>query len=197
MARALTTDIRGAREVIDKLRAAEANISYLAWLRSACVLVQRQAKQKHFRRGTRSRRLKEGAKARRRGKWAAPKKWTETGGNILTSRSGGRGLQGAITYRVVGRGRLFKGHVGVSKNNPAARYAKVHEGQDGKEVTTIKTKRRRYLVFQTHDGSWHAVKQVKIHSRSYLRSSLKEKDRDIRKLFGTRVGRALRKARLR
>jgi len=190
VARAIGITVLGAREVNDKIRAAQATLSYLAILRTAGIMVQGQAKKEHFRRGTRRRRLKEGAKARKRGKWAAPK------ADILTTRSGGHGLQGGITYTLRESGTRYRCHVGVSKNNPAARYAKVHEGRDGQEVTTIKAKRAKYLVFQTHDGSWHAVKQVKIHSRSYLRSSLKEKDRDIHKLFGTGVGKALAKARL-
>jgi hypothetical protein len=96
-----------------------------------------------------------------------------------------------VDVRVEERGGRVIGRIGVAKRHPAHRYAEVHE-----KGMTIRARRKPFLVFQLSDGTWRRARQVRIAARSYLRSSLTEKERDIKKLYGTRVARALNKARI-
>ena len=60
-------------------------------------------------------------------------------------------------------------------------YAKVHE-----YGATIKAKNAPYLVFQTDDGAWHSVKEVRIPPRPYMRPAFEgEKAQAIRKIAET------------
>lgn len=167
--------IKGSVELEGKLERFGVVLDMRGITEAAARIVQRQAKQRHFRRGT---------KLRRRSKASAPLP------DILTSRSGGRGLQSGVEVQVQERGGHVVGRIGVAKQHPAHRYAKVHE-----EGMTIRARRKPFLVFQLSDGTWRRARQVTIAARSYLRSSLTEKERDIKKLYGTRVARALNKAR--
>lgn len=178
--KAFRVQTKGALELERKLRKAGVAINMRAWLTDACKLVVAQSKKKHFIRGTKSKRRKQGSAPRR---------------DILTSRTHGRGLQSAITYKVEGHGKKVTGRVGVSRKHPAARYAPVHEGELGDPVI-IRAKRKPFLAFRLHTGQFVMVKQVKIRARPYLRPALLEKEKAIRKLYGVRMRRALKRARL-
>jgi hypothetical protein len=43
---------------------------------------------------------------------------------------------------------------------------------------TIKPRHAEYLVFQTPDGAWHAVKEVKIREKRYARDAVDEFERE-------------------
>lgn len=87
-------------------------------------------------------------------------KWepTHRGGKILTDTAGlQRSIDSAVTSDSV--------YVGTNKI-----YAAPHQ-----YGATIKPKTGKYLKFQTSDGNWVAVKQVKIKKRAFLGVSKKDK----------------------
>ena len=68
------------------------------------------------------------------------------------------------------RGKHFVGGLKAGGSGPGGRfviYARIHELGG-----IIRVKKAKYLRFKTPDGSWHAVKKVRIPPRPYLKPSL-------------------------
>jgi phage gpG-like protein len=59
----------------------------------------------------------------------------------------------------------------LGRNSPV--YAAIHEYGG-----TIKPKHAEYLVFQTPDGAWHAVKEVTIREKRYARDAIEAFSRE-------------------
>ena len=92
----------------------------------------------------------------------------------LTARTGGAGISGSLNYQIEEHGQEVVTRCGVSATSVAAKYAKIHEFGG-----TIVPRTKNYLRFRTYDGQWHAVKQVDIPARPYLRPAFVERSRNL------------------
>lgn len=99
---------------------------------------------------------------------------------VWTTRSGRRGLLG--TYR-----RDYKAGAKTGKYGSDYWLAVVQE-----EGKTIRARRKPYLVFKTHDGMWHSVKQVTLPPRPTLQIALRKSLPDRNRVVDKHIDQALR-----
>jgi hypothetical protein len=106
--------------------------------------------------------------------------------NKITARHGGSGLSGAIQFQVEESGSEITGHIGVSQQSDAAKYAKVHEF--GGTIPHPGGRRDQMM-----GGAAVSV----MPERPYLRPGLADEFPAIRQKWGRMVETGLREAGLR
>jgi hypothetical protein len=99
------SDVKGGREYSAKLDKAVRGMDMTPWVMAACLRVRGYSQRFRFRNAPTSP--------------AVP--------GILTSRSGGAGLRGAITATTDRQGPTVWGRVGVPRQSTAAAYGPIHE----------------------------------------------------------------------
>lgn len=92
---------------------------------------------------------------------------TKLSGKVLNVQTGT--LRRSIGRKISQFGNQITGFIGTN-----LKYGRIHEF--GGE---IKIKKAKWLRFKTRDGKWHSVKKVTMPERSYLRSTLREKESQV------------------